>query len=75
MYHLSVTSKQHRLHTVVSASLWEVHDDGTREQVRLASVFIPEPNGGIFGVSPAEFLDQLIQELKNVRDTWQDLPE
>ena len=75
MYQFTVTATEFSLHTVVAFSLWELSDDGTRELERLESVFIPEPNGGLFEKTEAEFLHAVSLEYEKfaakARDTRQ----
>jgi hypothetical protein len=70
MYQLTVTASQHPESTVLSVSLWEHLENGSRRQVRLSNLTIPQVNDGLFDLEPEVFLEECIEWLADIHGTW-----
>jgi hypothetical protein len=54
MYDISLTAQQHRVHTAYFLSIWQVLPDGSKQQIVHRVDVIPEPNDGLFEMTPGE---------------------
>lgn len=70
MYHLTVTAKQWPATTNISVALWEIQENGTREQVKYSGVSVPVVQGGLFEDEPEVFLEMVIEWLTDIHGTW-----